>query len=459
MPQRSANERRLWREEIRATVRLAWPLILTNVSQSLIQATDVLRLGWVGPRTLAAGMLGVNLYVTFLVFGMGLVMAASPMIARELGRRSHSVRDVRRTVRQTLWAAVTIAIPVWLVLWQAEPILRAMGEEPALAAEAARFVHAVQWGLLPALFYLVLRAFVAALEKPAWSLVVGMSGVAFNAIVNYGLIFGHFGLPRLGLTGAGIGSSCANLFMCLAMALVVVVHPRFRRYRLFGRFWRADWERYRAVWRLGLPIGVTLGLEIGIFTTAVFLMGLIGADAIAAHAVALQLAALTFMVPLGLSQAATVRVGLACGRSDGAGVARAGWTAFTLGVSFMSLMAMVMLAFPYRLVTLFLDPADPANAGVIPLAISYLFLAALFQIFDGAQSVGAGMLRGLHDTRLPMIYAAFGYWVIGLSTAVGLAFGLDWLGVGIWTGLAVGLAAVSVMLLTRWLRRERLGLI
>jgi MATE family multidrug resistance protein len=247
--------------------------------------------------------------------------------------------------------------------------------------------------------------------------------------------------------------------MCLAMALVVVVHPRFRRYRLFGRFWRADWERYRAVWRLGLPIGVTLGLEIGIFTTAVFLMGLIGADAIAAHAVALQLAALTFMVPLGLSQAATVRVGLACGRGDGAGVARAGWTAFTIGVSFMSLMAMVMLAFPYRLVTLFLDPADPANAGVIPLAISYLFLAALFQIFDGAQSVGAGMLRGLHDTRLPMIYAAFGYWVIGLSTAVGLAFGLDWQGVGIWTGLAVGLAAVSVMLLTRWLRRERLGLI
>jgi MATE family multidrug resistance protein len=247
--------------------------------------------------------------------------------------------------------------------------------------------------------------------------------------------------------------------MFLAMALVVTHHRRFRRYHLFGRFWRPDWERFREVWRLGLPIATTLALEITIFNAAVFLMGLFGAEAVAAHAIALQCAALTFMVPLGLSQAVTVRVGLAFGRRDRDGIARAGWTAFALGVSFMALMALVMLSFPAQLVGLFLNPADPANQIVIPLAISFLFVAALFQIFDGAQSVAAGMLRGLQDTKVPMAYAAIGYWVIGLSVAIVLAFGLGWKGVGIWTGLATGLAIVAALMIARWLRRERLGLL
>lgn len=314
-------------------------------------------------------------------------------------------------------------------------------------------------GMLPALFYIVLRSYVGALEMPVWSLVVGLAGVVYNALVNYALIFGKFGLPALGLTGAGIGSTSANLFMFLAMAIVVTRHRRFRRYHLFGHFWRPDWQRFREVWRLGLPIAVTIGLEITVFNAAVFLMGLIGAESVAAHAIALNLAALTFMIPLGLSQAVTVRVGLAYGRRDRDGVRRAGWTAFVLAVSFMAAMALLMLAIPYQLVTLFLDPADPANATVIPLAISFLFVAALFQIFDGAQAVGAGMLRGLHDTRMPMIYAAIGYWLIGLAIGVWLAFGAGWQGFGIWVGLAIGLAVVAVLMMARWLRRERLGLL
>lgn len=458
MLHRSATDGRLWREEIRATVALAWPLVLTNLAQSLIQSTDVLLLGWAGSAVLAAGTLGINVYYAFLIFGIGLVIAAAPMMAKELGARRHSVRDVRRTVRQTMWAAVAIVVPVWMVLWRTEAILLAMHQEPALAAGAGRFARALMWGMLPALWYLVLRSFVSALEQPVWSLVVGAAGVMFNAGLNYSLIFGKLGFPALGLTGAGIGSSCANLFMFLAMAVVVSVHPRFRRYRLFGRFWRADWQRFREVWRLGLPIAVTLALEITIFNAAVFLMGLIGAASLAAHAVALQIAAFTFMVPLGLSQAVTVRVGLAFGRRDSAGIARAGWTAFALGVGFMALMALVMLAIPNRLVGLFLDPADPANGPVIALAVSFLFVAALFQIFDGAQSVAAGMLRGLHDTKVPMLFAAFGYWGIGLATAIGLGFGLGWRGFGIWVGLATGLAAVSALMLGRWLRRDRLGL-
>jgi MATE family multidrug resistance protein len=458
MLQRSPENRRLWRAEIGATVALAWPLVLTNIAQALIHVTDVVLLGWAGSSTLAAGTLGVNVYFAFLIFGIGLVTASAPMIAKELGERAHSVRDVRRTVRQTMWAATALAVPVMVVLWNTRVILVAIGQDPELAAAAETFVRALQWGFLPYLWYLVLRSFISALERPLWSFGIGLAAVIYNGIINYGLIFGHFGLPELGLLGAGIGSASANLFMFLGMALVVILHRRFRRYRLFGHFWRPDRARFREVWRLGLPIAVTLALEITIFNAAVFLMGLIGEESIAAHAIAIQLAALSFMVPMGLSQAATVRVGLAYGRRDRAGIARAGWTAFAVGVGFMSLTGLVMLALPWQLVTLFLDPAIPANAEVIRLAVSFLIVAAFFQIFDGAQVVAAGMLRGLHDTRVPMIYAALGYWVIGLVTGVGLGFGLGWDGVGIWIGLASGLAAVAAMLLARWLRRERLGL-
>jgi MATE family multidrug resistance protein len=447
-----------WRTEARATMALAWPLVLTNVAQALIHATDVVLLSWAGPRTLAAATLGLNVYLAFLIFGMGLVTAAAPIIARELGARRHSVREVRRTVRQAMWAAAMLAVPVMVVLWNTADLLILLGQDPLLAADAQLFVRALQWGLLPYLFYLVLRAFISALERPLASLVVGIVAVLFNGFLNYGLIFGEFGLPELGLLGAGIGSALANCLLFAGLAATVLIDRQFRRYHLFGRFWRADWERFRAVWRIGLPIAVTLALEVTIFNAAVFLMGLIGADSLAAHAVAIQIASFTFMVPLGLGQAVTVRVGLAYGRQDAAGIARAGWTSLALATAFMGSTALLMVAAPHALVGLFLDPAVPENAPVIGLAVSFILVAALFQIVDGAQVVGAGMLRGLHDTRVPMLYAAFGYWVVGLGVGVGLGFGLGWEGVGIWIGLAAGLGIVALLMIGRWMRREKLGL-
>lgn len=447
-----------WRAEVRATLTLAWPLVLTNVAQALIGATDTVLLGWAGASTLAAGVLGINLYQAVLILGMGLMMAASPMLAKERGQRAHSVRDLRRTVRQTLWLAAAFCVPVWALLWHTEEILLLFGQDPLLAADAERLVRVLQWGMLPALWYLVLRFFVSALEKPIWSLVVVAVTIVLNAFLNYGLIFGRFGLPEFGLVGAGIGSSIANAVMFLGMALVVILHPHFRRYHLFGHFWRADWIRFNYLLRLGLPIAITLGFEVGIFNAAVMLMGLIGASSIAAHAIALQIAALAFMVPLGLSQAVTVRVGLAYGRGDREGIARAGWAALALALTFMTSTALLMLLFPNQLVGLFLDRNDLANGPVFPLAVSFLFVAALFQIFDGAQVVGAGMLRGLHDTRVPMAYAGFGYWIVGMLTAVGLGFWLDWQGLGVWIGLAVSLAVVAALMIGRWLRREQLGL-
>ncbi|WP_442679115.1 MATE family efflux transporter [Sphingomonas sp. ASY06-1R] len=447
-----------WRREAGATVRLAAPLVLTNLTQAMIQGTDVVLLGWLSARNLAASALGANLFVAFLVFGMGLVTASSPLLSRQLGRMPHSVRDVRRTVRQTMWAALTVAVPVLIILWHADTLLVALGQDPMLARDAALFVRALEWSLIPALLYLVLRSFVAALERPIWSMLIGTGGVIFNAIINYGLIFGAFGLPQLGLVGAGIGSTITQTAMFLGMATVVMVHPQFRRYRLFGNFWRSDWARYRQVWRLGAPIAVTLGLEVTVFNAAVFLMGLIGTAALAAHAVAIQICTFTFMVPLGLAQAATVRVGLAFGREDRDGIRRAGWTAFVMGVGFMALTACLLWVAPRPIVSLFLDLHEPANLPVVALAVTFLGVAAVFQIVDGAQAVAAGMLRGLHDTTVPMLFAAFGYWIVGLGVAVGLGFGLGWGGIGIWIGLASGLAVVAVLMITRWIRRDRLRL-
>ncbi|MDP4873094.1 MAG: MATE family efflux transporter [Sphingorhabdus sp.] len=448
-----------WRDELRATLLLAWPMILSNLTMMLIGVTDVILLGWLGPRELAAGALGHNLAIFCAIFCMGLVTATAPMMASEKGRMAHSVRDIRRTFRQGLWVCCSVMVPIWAFLWNTEAILVATGQQPDLAANAAIFVRAYMWSILPFLGFLVLRNFVAALEQPVWATVVACGAVVLNAVVNYGLILGHYGLPQLGLMGAGIGSTITNVVQFGVMALVVSFHPKFRRYHLFGRFWRPDSPRFRQIWRLGLPIGVTMGFEGGVFAVAILLMGLINEASVAAHAVAIQIASLTFMVPMGLGQAATVRVGLAFGRNDADGITKAGWTAFVLGTGFMAAMAMGIYSFPEALIGIFVTPIDAETTQVFNLAVSFLMVAAIFQIVDGAQVVGAGMLRGLHDTKVPMYFAAFGYWVVGIGVGGWLAFRGGWDGVGVWTGLATGLAVVSVLMLVRWSMRARLGLL
>ena len=345
-----------WRDELRATIKLAWPMILSNLSMMLIGVTDVILLGWLGPSELAAGAMGHNLAMIFAIFSMGLITATAPMMASEKGRMPHSVRDIRRTFRQGLWTCLAIMIPVWIILWNTESILLLSGQQPGIAADAAVFARFYMWSILPFIGFLVMRNFVAALERPIWATVVAMSAVALNAVVNYGLILGNFGLPQLGLMGAGIGSTITNCAEFGVMALIISFHPKFRRYRLFGRFWRADWARFRQIWRLGLPIGVTMAFEGGVFAAAILLMGWINEASVAAHAIALQIASLTFMVPMGLGQAATVRVGLAFGRRDATAITRAGWAGFVLGTGFMAVMALGIYLFPQALIGIFVTP-------------------------------------------------------------------------------------------------------
>ncbi len=452
------SSRSAWMAEAGATLRLGWPLVLTNLAQTAMTATDVMMMGQLGPDALAAGALGSNLYMAVLIFGIGVMAAVSPMLSIELGRNRHAVREIRRTVRQGFWAAATLVGPMWLFLWQAEAVLAAMGQDRALSAAAGGYVRALQWSLLPFFFYLVLRGFVAALQRPLAAMLVVLAAVLFNAFANWVLMFGRLGLPALGLPGSGLATALSSVLMFAGLAALVLRDRQFRRFRLFGRFWVADWPRYRAFWRLGLPIGATLAFEVVIFNGAAFLMGLIGPTALAAHAIAIQIASLTFMVPMGIGQAATVRVGRAFGAGDRDGIRRAGQVAIVLGVGFMALTALVMWLAPHWLVRPFLDVRRPGAIEVAALAMHFLVFAAIFQIVDGAQVVGSCLLRGLGDTRIPMLYAGLGYWVIGLPLSVALGFGTPLAGSGIWIGLAVALALVAALMLGRWAARERLGL-
>jgi MATE family multidrug resistance protein len=447
-----------WRVEVRAMLALAWPMILTNLGQTAMTATDVLMMGRLGPDALAAGSLGSNVYFLPLIFGLGLMLAVSPMIANELGRKRHSVRDVRRTVRQGLWIAIMVALPIWVFLWQAEAILKAMGQDPALSVLAGSYVRTLQWAVLPFYGYIVLRSFISTLERPGWALVIVFFAVGFNVFANWVLMYGNLGFPALGLPGSGMATTISSILMFVGMVGVVMFEPRFRRYRLFGRFWRADWPRFRVLLGLGLPIAGLLTFEVSIFNIAAFMMGLISTASIAAYAIAIQIASIAFMVPMGLGQAATVRVGLAHGARDPRAVARAGWTAYALGIGFMCLMAALMILFPLPLIGAFIDIGDPANATVVGLAVGFLAFAGLFQIVDGAQAVSSGMLRGLQDTKVPMIFAAIGYWGVGLPLGAVLAFHFGLQGNGIWIGLSAGLAVVAALLLMRWLRRDRIAL-
>jgi MATE family multidrug resistance protein len=400
-------------------------------------------------------VLGVNLNFVLFLFAIGVVIATAPMMAHDLGRKRHAAREPRRTVRQGLWVALALGLPSWLILWHIAAILHLLRQDPALIEGAESYVHAAMWGFVPGLWFVVLRNFIAALERPRAGMVVTFLAIGFNALADYGLIFGAFGLPALGLQGAGVATALTNTLMFLGLLGYVLIDRRFRRYQILGRFWRPDWVRFREIFRLGLPIGITLIMEIGLFASAGFMMGWIGMADLAAHQIALQCASVTFMVPLGLSQAATVRVGLAAGAGDPAGVRRAGIAALVIGGVFMSLMAILMWTLPGTIAGLFIDAGDPANAAVLQLAVTFLGIAARFQIFDGGQVIGAGALRGLKDTRWPMVFAAIAYWLVGMSMALGLGFGLGLGGVGIWFGLALALAVAAGLMIGRFLSLQR----
>jgi MATE family multidrug resistance protein len=446
-----------WAREVRATLLLAWPLVLTNLSQFALSLTDALFLGRVGTEALAAATLGANLYWAAFAPCFGLALAAAPMTAQTRGRVRRHVRGMRRDVRAAIWACLAATIPVWALLWHAAPVLRALGQEPALADLAQEYVRAMMWGLPFFCVFVVLRGFLSAEERPQAALWISLAGIALNVPLNAWLIHGGFGVPALGVAGAGLASALCNVAMLAGLMALVARDRRLRRYRLFGRFWRFDGPRLKEVAVIGLPIAGGMALEIAVFSTAAIAMGWMGALAVAAHAIAVQVASFTFMVPMGIAQAATARVGLATGAGRLRDAARAGHVAVLLGVGFMALSACLLLLLPGPIAWLFLDAGNADAAETAALAATLLGIAGLFQLADGVQSVAAGALRGLKDTTVPMLLAGLGYWVIGLPVGLLLALRLGFGPTGIWIGLATGLFLVAALMLARWLRLSARG--
>ena len=350
------------KRELGATFALSWPIVLVNVAISLMTVTDIMMLGWLSPRALAAGALGFNLYLPPFLFGTGVVAALSPIVASMVGA-GKDASALRRATHQALLSAVLIALVAWLALWRTTDILKLIGEEPDLAEDAGTYMLGFQWSLAPSLLFFAARSVFFALERPRPILVVGLAAVAFNAFANYALIFGRIGMPALGILGSGLATTLSQTLMIMALVATSFIDPRLRRLRLFTLPWRLAPREMTALWRLGLPIGGTIVAEVGVFASSTLLVGLIDRAALEAHTIALQIVSLAFMVPLGLGQAATIRVGHAYGAKDMVALRRAGWCAFGLTLVFALLSATTMLAAPRLLIAPFLDVGAPENAS------------------------------------------------------------------------------------------------
>ena len=446
------------RTELAALLRLATPLVGANLLQMAIAAVDVVFVARLGAVDLAAATLGAFLFNLLSYALIGLTGAAAPLIAAELGRRAHAVREVRRSFRMALWVGLLCSIPVMLLLWQGEALFRLFGQDADVAARAGHFLRVVLAAVPLAVAAGVMRTTAAALGRPSWTFLVTGVALAIDIVGNWAFVFGRLGAPAMGLAGSALANLLAFAVMLLVYGLILMRDRRLRRFRLLGRWWRADPARMRDIFRLGLPIMALWLLEGGLFGGAAVLMGLIGVAEVAAHAIALNIAAFAFQLPFGIAQAATIRVGLAFGAGDRRWVARAGNVALVLGIGVMAATALIIWTAPRLLIGAYIEPDLPANAAVAALAERFLAVAAVFQLADGAQAVAAGVLRGLQDTRVPMLIAVFGYWVVGFGSSVALGFFTPLAGTGVWWGLAAGLLVVALLLVARWSARVRLGL-
>lgn len=449
----------LWRGEALATLRLAVPLAAANLLQMAVYAIDVIFVARLGQTPLAASSLSVSLFGLLAWSLSGMTGAVSALISAELGARRHALRAVRHSTRMALWLAVGTGAIAMAVCSQGEAILRLTGQAPDVARLAGRFMDVLLWAMVPMLIGNVLRSVVSSLGRPIFATFITALAIAVNAAGNYALVFGHWGAPALGLQGSALSSIITAVVTALAYTGAIASDRRLRRYYLFGHLWRADWQRMRDLVRIGVPIFLQVLAEAGLFGAAAFLMGRIGEAELAAHAVALQIAAFTFQIPLGIGQAATIRVGYHFGAGDPGAVGRAGWASLCIGLGIAMISSSLMVFVPRLLLSAYIDVDAAGRIGMVGLAVQYLRVAAAFQLVDAAQVILAGALRGLQDTRAPMAIALLGYWLPGFGVSAWLGLGTALGGFGVWVGLAIGLAVVAAMLLWRWHARGRLGLV
>jgi multidrug resistance protein, MATE family len=443
-----STDRSAWRVEIAETVTLALPIALTQLGQIAMMTTDLALIGRLGDGAVAAVALAHLILFVGFVAGLGLVSAVAPLAAQAFGARRP--RMVRRALRVGLWAAVIIGIPINVAQLWGESILLAFGQAPDTAALAARYLLGLTWWMIPAWCFTALRNFMGAVNRPEPALWVTLAAIPANALLAYALIHGRFGLPRLDLLGAGLATTLVNVAMCVAAVWICYACRPFRKYRVLGRFWRMDWELMRKLFVIGLPISGAMFLEWGLFSSAALLVGWIGTAALAAHQIALQVVSILFMVPFGISQAATVRVGHAVGRRDPAGGRRAGISAIAVGIIFALAATLLVIAFRDLIPRLVLGDDTADHAETARLAAMLLLVGATFYVVDGVQGIAAGALRGFNDTRVPLLFALVSFWLIGLNSAYGLAFWAGLGAIGVWIGFSLGVGTFAVLLVWRF---------
>ncbi|WP_062203260.1 MATE family efflux transporter [Aureimonas sp. AU12] len=444
-----------WTGHAKAMILLGLPLVGAQLAQVSINVTNTVIVGQLGTVELAAAVLATQTFYLFWMFGSGFAYAVMPMAASANGRAD--IRGVRRSVRMGLWVVCAYAAITMIPLWFTEAILVALRQDPGVSAMAGDYARILQWSMLPYLATFVLRSYLSALERPRAVLVITVLGALANAGLNYVLVFGHFGAPALGLAGSGIASVSTAILTVALLVAFTLRDAALQRYDLYVRFWRPDWGAFLEVVRLGWPIGATILAEVGLFTAASVMMGWIGTVELAAHGIALQIASVSFMVPLGLASAATVRVGTAYGRDDRLGVGRAARTALVVATAISTGAALLFWTIPAPLISLYLDLRTPDAERVLQAAVPLLAIAAAFQIVDSIQVTSSGILRGLKDTRTPMIFAVLSYWAVGMPVAYTLAFVFEWGGAGVWWGLAIGLGVAAVLMTGRFFVKERHG--
>ncbi|MBD2460599.1 MATE family efflux transporter [Oscillatoria sp. FACHB-1407] len=436
------------KSEINACLILAVPLAGAQLAQAATSFADTVMMGLLGSETLAAGGLGAASFGVLLIVSTGIVSAVSPLVAEAYG--AGRLEKVGRITAQGVWLAVLLALPITLLLWNVGSLMSRFGQAESTVVLTQGYLRAIAWGFLPALVFAAFRSTVTALSRPRPVLLITLGGTLFNVGANYVLMFGKFGLPAMGLTGIGLASSLSFWLALIALILYIQTQPVLLSCGLFRHLHQFDWKGFRDLIGVGVPIGVLYAVEAGLFTITTFLMGTLGTTTLAAHQIALQTAALTFMVPMGISLATTVRVGQLIGQGNPQGARLAGYVGISIGALFMATMGVLMWTSPRSIVSLYLNLNDPANSPVISIATSLLGVAALFQIVDGIQAIAAGALRGLKDTRIPMLIGVIAYWGIGLTSGYLLGLQGELGGVGLWVGLALGLAIAAIVLTWRF---------
>lgn len=434
--------------ELTETLKLAIPIGLTQLGQIAMMTTDLALIGRLGEQAVAAAALAHTIFFIGFTLGMGLMSAVAPLAAQAFGARDP--RNVRRALRIGLWAGLAISLPLMALLpFYGEAMLLALGQTRESASLAQVYLLGIGWSMVPALWFIAIRSFMGAVNRPEPGLWITLAAIPANALLAYTLIHGHFGMPKLGLLGAGLATSIVNFGMCAAGLWFAHARRPFRKYHVFGRFWRIDWSLMRQLFVIGVPISMSFLLEYGLFSAAALLMGWISTTAITAHQISLQIAAILFMVPFGIGMAATVRVGQAIGRDDHASIRRAGFVALALGAVFMAVMTLIVIAIRYQIAHAFLGGGDE-TMRTAELVATLLMVGATFFIADGVQTVASGALRGLNDTRVPMLIAAFSYWALGFVVAYVLAFTFGFGAIGVWIGLSCGTAANAILLTLRF---------